>query len=45
MKVLLHYLGQHIVNPEMAKHMTMSGNKTLLHISLPLELWLKSHSQ
>ena len=44
-KIFLHDLRQQMVNPEMAKHMTMSGNKTLRHISLPLEGWFKARSQ
>ena len=45
LKILLHDLRQHIVHPEMSKHMTMSGNKTFPHISLPLEGKFKARSQ
>jgi hypothetical protein len=44
-KVLIHYLRQQIVNPERAKSMTLSGNKTLPHISLPLEGRFKAGSR
>jgi hypothetical protein len=44
-KVLLHDLRQQIVNPERAKSMILSGNKTLPHIPLPLEGRLKACSQ
>jgi hypothetical protein len=44
-KVLLHDLRQQIVNPERAKSMTLSGNKTLPHISLLLEGRFKARSQ
>jgi hypothetical protein len=43
--VLLHDLRQQIVNPERAKSMTLSGNKTLPHISLPLGGRFKARSQ
>jgi hypothetical protein len=42
--VLLHDLRQQIVDPEKAKSMTLSGNKTLPHISLPLEGRFKARS-
>jgi hypothetical protein len=44
-KVLLHDFRQQIVNPERANSMTLSGNKTLPHISLPLEGRFKARSQ
>jgi hypothetical protein len=44
-KILLHVLRQQIVYPERAKSMTLSGNKTLPHISLPLEGRFKARSQ
>jgi hypothetical protein len=44
-KVLLHDLRQQIVNPERANSMTLSGNKTLPHISLPLDGRFKARSQ
>ena len=38
LKVFLIYSRQQIINPEMAKHMTMSGNnKTLTYITLHME--------
>ena len=44
-KILIHDLQQHIVNLDVAKHMKMCGNKTLLHISLPMEVHFKALSQ
>jgi hypothetical protein len=42
---LLHDLRQHIFDPEKAKSTTLSGNKTLPHIPLPLEGRFKARSQ